>query len=85
MPSVGERIQGHLPSLAWTIGLALGFLSLFLQLAVPEGMDAPILPSMSWAPSTSLAYFIQLPFITMPDVLPTFLHPDVWALAFGGA
>jgi hypothetical protein len=48
-------------------------------------MDALILLSMSWAPSTSLAYFIWLPFITMPDVLPTFLHPDAWALAFGGA
>ena len=80
-----ERFRRHWPDALWKVGLILGFLSMFLAWAVPgRGTVAGYL-SVSFAPSTSMAYFIQLPFVTLPSSLPTFLHPDVWTLAFGGA
>ena len=80
-----ERIRQHWPDALWKVGLILGFLSMFLVWAEPGGASLTGYFSVSFAPSTSMAYFIQLPFVTLPNVLPTFLHPDVWTLAFGGA
>ncbi len=82
---VRDAIHRHWPTLVWKVGLVLGFLSIFILWAIPRGGVVFFFPSMTFVPSTSLAYFIELPFITLPQSLPAFLHPDAWALAFGAA
>ncbi len=81
MPQLMEKIRKQWPTLLFKIGIVVGFLSIFILWAIPKA-GIVYYPEMTFVPSTSLAYFIQLPFITLPQVLPTFLHPDVWALAF---